>query len=634
MDEESLIEMNWDSFGDHLKDMMRDMLISEDLTDVTIITEDHKRFKAHKNILSSSSPVLKDLLKGQYEANQILFMKGVSSAEIQSILEFIYVGSVTVDHEKVHELVDLAKDLKIKSLENMDKEEEIEVTPKKKTEDCIDPEPVVQSTAKIESLVFLQPRVDCLEVSKVIIEDEKINGKDLIKINEDEDLIIDEEEPNAIEDNSTISLEQFLKHSSTVINGSIDEQIDHKGTHELTINNEDHLTINEEEPEEHTDIKGTHEMVIDEEGEGHFIINEEETGESRHETETISVDDEKRSSKENSAYTDFKPMTSRNPLECYFCQECQKSYKTSEGFRIHKQSKHKGIRYPCDQCKFSGITVFALKDHIKAQHEGIKFDCDKCSNQYNSRNILKRHQQLKHDGIKYPCNDCNHQASSKPSLNYHIQVVHLQIPYQCNLCDFQAKKKEPLKNHKIIEHGYKPNSCFGEKEIKLKINKKGTKILKNKKNKKFPQKDFECTKCNKIYTTRTGLRVHTRSEHDGIRHQCPDCNFKGITKGGLTVHIQAVHEQIRYFCNECDHQSTTQGSLKLHIDAAHGDNVYFCVECDFKTRQRMTLHTHLRSKHSYQRVTADMLHFKKESKETQALVEVSDAIESIKDLDE
>ena len=42
-----------------------------------------------------------------------------------------HVGSVTVDHEKVHELVDLAKDLKIKSLENMDKEEEIEVTPNK-----------------------------------------------------------------------------------------------------------------------------------------------------------------------------------------------------------------------------------------------------------------------------------------------------------------------------------------------------------------------------------------------------------------------------------------------------------------------------------------------------------------------
>ena len=47
----------------------------------------------------------------------------------------------------------------------------------------------------------------------------------------------------------------------------------------------------------------------------------------------------------------------------------------------------------------------------------------------------------------------------------------------------------------------------------------------------------------------------------------------------------------------------------------------------------MAIHAHLRSKHSYQRVTADMLHYKKESKETQALVEVSDAIESIKDLD-
>ena len=607
MDEERLIEMNWDSFGDHLKDMMRDLLISEDLTDVTIITEDRRRFKAHKNILSASSPVLKDLLKGQFEANQILFMKGVFSAEIQSILEFIYVGSATVDHEKVHELVDLAKDLKIKSLENMDKEEEIEATPKKKTEDCIDPEPVIPH-----------------------IEDEKINGKDLI--DEEEDLIIDEEKPNAIENNSTISLEQFLKHSSTFIRGSIDEQKDLQGTHD-----KDHLTIHEEEPEEHTDIKGTHEMVIDEEGEGHLIINEE-TGESRDETEMstiISIDDEKQSSKESPADTDCKPMTSRNPLECYFCQECQKSYKTSEGLRIHKQSKHQGIRHPCDQCKFSGITVFALKDHIKAQHEGIKFDCDKCSKKYNSQNILKRHQQLKHDGIKYPCKDCNHQASSKPSLKDHIQVVHLQIPYQCSLCDFQAKLKEPLLKHKIMKHGYKPNSCFGEKEISLKVNKKGMKRLKIENVKNRPPKSYVCTKCNKIYTTSTGLRVHTRSEHEGMRHQCTDCDFKGITRGALNIHIQSVHEQVRYFCNECDHQSSSQGALKLHIEAAHGDNVYFCVEfeCDYKTRQRMAIHAHLRSKHSYQRVTADMLHFKKESKETQALVEVSDAIESIKDLD-
>ena len=111
MDQERLIEMNWDSFGDHLKDMMKDMLVSEDLSDVTIITEDQKRFKAHKNILSSASPVLKELMKGHHEANQLLFMKGVFSAEIKSIMDFIYLGRVTVDYEMVHELVDLAKDL-------------------------------------------------------------------------------------------------------------------------------------------------------------------------------------------------------------------------------------------------------------------------------------------------------------------------------------------------------------------------------------------------------------------------------------------------------------------------------------------------------------------------------------------
>ena len=82
--------MNWDSFADHLKDMMKDMFTSDDFSDVTIITEDQKRFKAHKNILAASSPVLKELLKGQHEANQILFMRGTFSVEIKSILDFIY----------------------------------------------------------------------------------------------------------------------------------------------------------------------------------------------------------------------------------------------------------------------------------------------------------------------------------------------------------------------------------------------------------------------------------------------------------------------------------------------------------------------------------------------------------------
>ena len=61
------------------------------------------------------------------------------------------------------------------------------------------------------------------------------------------------------------------------------------------------------------------------------------------------------------------------------------------------------------------------------------------------------------------------------------------------------------------------------------------------------------------------------------------------------------------------------------MDGMHGDNVYFCVECDYQTRYRNQLGVHLRKKHLYQRVTSDMLHFIKESKDVKAAEEVSDA---------
>ena len=43
--------------------MMKELMINEDFSDVTLITEDKKQIKANINILSASGPVLKDILK-------------------------------------------------------------------------------------------------------------------------------------------------------------------------------------------------------------------------------------------------------------------------------------------------------------------------------------------------------------------------------------------------------------------------------------------------------------------------------------------------------------------------------------------------------------------------------------------
>ena len=55
--------ITWHSYSDHLKSMMKELMINEDFSDVTLITEDKKQIKANINILSASGPVLKDILK-------------------------------------------------------------------------------------------------------------------------------------------------------------------------------------------------------------------------------------------------------------------------------------------------------------------------------------------------------------------------------------------------------------------------------------------------------------------------------------------------------------------------------------------------------------------------------------------
>ena len=55
--------LTWHTYSDHLRSMMKELMMNEDFSDVTLVTEDKKQIKANINILSACSPVFKDILK-------------------------------------------------------------------------------------------------------------------------------------------------------------------------------------------------------------------------------------------------------------------------------------------------------------------------------------------------------------------------------------------------------------------------------------------------------------------------------------------------------------------------------------------------------------------------------------------
>ena len=108
------------SYSDHLKVMMKELMMNEDFSDVTLVTEDKKQIWANINILSACSPVFEDILKKDKNSNPIMYLRGIQFSEMESIMQFIYLGEATFYEERMNEFLAVAKSLEVKELCNVE----------------------------------------------------------------------------------------------------------------------------------------------------------------------------------------------------------------------------------------------------------------------------------------------------------------------------------------------------------------------------------------------------------------------------------------------------------------------------------------------------------------------------------
>ena len=107
----------WQTYSDHLRRVLHDLLATEDFADVTLVCDDKKQLNVHRNILSARSPFFKTIFQIDLNNNHpVIYLRGVEHADMISILQFIYLGEVTFDQGRMNEFLLLAKDLEIKEL--------------------------------------------------------------------------------------------------------------------------------------------------------------------------------------------------------------------------------------------------------------------------------------------------------------------------------------------------------------------------------------------------------------------------------------------------------------------------------------------------------------------------------------
>ena len=71
---------------------MKDWMWNADFHDVTLVSQDKKHIKANISVLSSCSPVFKDILKKDKNSSPIMYLRGILFSEIEPLIQFIYLG--------------------------------------------------------------------------------------------------------------------------------------------------------------------------------------------------------------------------------------------------------------------------------------------------------------------------------------------------------------------------------------------------------------------------------------------------------------------------------------------------------------------------------------------------------------
>ena len=113
---EEKFSLKWNDFQSNTHKTFSKLRKEDDFFDVTLVADDQKQMMAHKVILSSCSEYFKNILKTNKHSHPILCITGISSMDLENVLDYAYHGEVQIFQEKINKFLDIAQILKLDGL--------------------------------------------------------------------------------------------------------------------------------------------------------------------------------------------------------------------------------------------------------------------------------------------------------------------------------------------------------------------------------------------------------------------------------------------------------------------------------------------------------------------------------------
>ena len=306
--------LNWHTYSDHLREMLHEMMKSNELTDVTLVCDDKRQFKAHKIVLSACSSVFKSIINDLPQNSSVIYLRGIQHQEMESILEFMYLGIATFYQERLNEFLNVAKNLEIKVIskdvefdeEGAKSEEPDDITSNVKYDEDAEP----QRNSDEYRNIMSSKRIQLVDHSTI-----QGTSEGMFKCDQCESKF-------TRKDSLTLhrkSIHEGVKYACN--------QCDFEATQPV------HLKIH---------IKSIHEGVK-------YACNQCDY----------------QATQQSSLKTHIKSI---HEGVKYACNQCDQQFKENSNLKKHIKSKHEGLRYSCNQCNHKATRQGSLRSHIKSKH--------------------------------------------------------------------------------------------------------------------------------------------------------------------------------------------------------------------------------------------------------------------------
>ena len=329
----------WDEFQPKMAGRFKSLLQSGDFSDVTLVSKDNTRVKAHKVILGSGSKFFKEILSHMdNHPNPLIYMMGVDLEVMEMIINFLYMGKVEVKQEMIEVFMKTATELQIDGLHS----KEVEMSGEIKR-------PLIETESETQFNVRFG--AGGMKANDNVSEMFNVKKKKKKKPTQE---VLSEVKTNKL----------VLDANNYEVKAKIPGVVDM-----------DKVNYSLSDFQYPCDLC---EFVTDRRKDLRYHMGEKH----RHEQDNLKI--------ENS-------FAKKREDGLYWCSLCEKKFGDPSNSRRHVKKVHYKILHFCTDCNYSSINKAYVKDHHNSEHLGMKFPCSLCSYQAKTPSTLRIHEKSTHE---------------------------------------------------------------------------------------------------------------------------------------------------------------------------------------------------------------------------------------------